>query len=277
MSLLRAIAARFGLDEPALDPALRQAISAEVASAHARWPGVRVDDDRFADWLAARLPSADLAGAPHLHVADLYLACACANGDGRALAAFDAAFVAPARASDDAKQQLRARLFVRDPGKPSPGIGLYGGRGELARWVRAALARLEIDEVRRGGREVPAEESLLDALGIDPAQSPELAHTKADARVLVQRALREAIDALGDRERAMLLQHHLDGLGVVALGKIYALDASNVSRTLARARLAIVAAMKRALARDVRLYGADLDSLLALVQSQLELTSALRS
>jgi RNA polymerase sigma-70 factor (ECF subfamily) len=262
------------------DPvAVDERLDAALAEATRRWPQVTIDPDAFAVWVAARVPE----GAPSLETAldalrlpDLYLACACAENDPAALAAFDLAFLAPdAQASDDLKQRLRQKLFVAEPGKPPPRIALYAGRGDLARWVRAALARMKIDEAR-AVREVPTEDALLDAIGLDPEHGPDLAHLKQDARATLQPALREALESLSDRERALLLQYYVDGLGVTELGKLFGLAASNVSRTLARARLQIASQMRRVLLRDHQLGGAELDSLIGLVQSQLSVTGGLR-
>src|SRR5262249_39146452 len=83
-----------------------------------------VPEDVFAAYAAERLPRA--GAEPKL--ADLSLACACARGDARALAVFDATvlrevprYVAHVDASpafaDDVCQRLRERLFVANPPK----------------------------------------------------------------------------------------------------------------------------------------------------------------
>ncbi len=254
-------------------------LEAALADARRRWPTVELTPAVYLGWVAARIPPT----APSLEqaldglcLADLYLACACAAGDPKALTAFELAFLAgDTRASDDVKQRLRQRLFVRDPGGAPARISLYAGRGDLSRWVRAAIARLTIDEAR-GAREIPTEDALIDAIGIDPGQSPELAHLKQDARSTLQAAIRDAVSKLSDRDRTLLLQHYIDGVGVAELGKLFDLAASNISRTLAKARLQLVAEIRRSLMRAKKIRGDELDSLVELVRSQLTLTSGLR-
>lgn len=257
---------------------LEEKLEGLLEEAQRRWPGVVLDPAAYFGWVAARIP-ADARSVEEaldgLRVADLYLACACAGGDAKALAAFDAAFLAgDSRTSDDLKQALRQKLFVADRGG-APRIALYAGRGDLSRWVRAALARMAIDEAR-AAREIPTEDALLDAIGIDPGMSPEVAQLKKDARAAFQAAFREAVETLSDRERNLLVQYYIDGLGLVELGVLYSLAPSNISRTLAKSRVQLLSGIRRSLLRRKKLGGDELESLVNLVRSQLSLTGGLR-
>src|SRR5687768_4667204 len=81
-----------------------------------------------------------------LPAADLYLACACARGDGAAIARFErhhqplfGRLAARARSlgvdGDELLQRLRVHLFTGVQGRP-PAISTYTGRGPLGGWVR---------------------------------------------------------------------------------------------------------------------------------------------
>lgn len=253
---------------------LSERLLAAVAEAQTRWPGVRVDDARFEAWVHARRdPDAPVETAlDKLRLAELYLACACAAGETRALAAFDAEYLArDSKISDDVKQKVRQRLFVGD----APRIANYGGRGELGSWVRTVATRIAIDE-SRGVREVPTEDALLDALDIDASSGPAYDVLKAEAKQFMQTALREALAALSARDRTLLLQYYIDGVGVTELGKLHGLAASNISRQLAKARVTLLAQVKRSIMRQKQLGASELDSLLDLVRSQLTITGGLR-
>src|SRR5215831_1336873 len=71
---------------------LEQIMSAQLASARAAWPGVRVTDQQFVAYVAARLSAERTARLAELPAADLYLACACEHGDREALLAFERHF-----------------------------------------------------------------------------------------------------------------------------------------------------------------------------------------
>lgn len=255
---------------------VEQRLAACVAAVQARWPGVRADDASFVAWLVARLdddaPSVE-AALDKLHLDELYLACACAAREPRALAAFDATYLAhDPKIDDDVKQAVRQRLFVGD----APRIATYGGRGDLGSWVRTVATRIAID-ASRVAHEVPTEDALLDALEIDPTSGPARDVLKAEARQCMQTALREALAALSARERMLLLQYYIDGVGVTELGKLHNLAASNISRQLAKARVTLLAHVKRSMMRQKQLGGSELDSLIELVRSQLSVTGGLRS
>src|SRR5215470_13369991 len=91
--------------------------------ARAAWPALSLAEATFADHVARLYPEAPPDGWGRLHIADLYLACACSHGDAAALAAcaqklwpeIDAALARvrlPADKRQDVMQDLRVVLFV---------------------------------------------------------------------------------------------------------------------------------------------------------------------
>jgi RNA polymerase sigma-70 factor (ECF subfamily) len=66
---------------------LTEPLDTALELARAAWPALEVPPEEFARYLEARLdPEADVLA--RLHVADLYLACACVRGQPAAIAAF---------------------------------------------------------------------------------------------------------------------------------------------------------------------------------------------
>ena len=258
-----------------------------VASAHAARPGIEVPAEAFVVSLAARLSAAKTAPLARaleaLHLGDLLLACACERGDRAALAEFERAFVPDLLAAvknvdragshaDDVLQVLRQKLFVGEPGA-APKIREYSGRGELRRWLRAVAVRAAIDALR-GVREVPVEDELLDAIVV-PGDHPELAHMKRASVAELKLALREALSTLSPRERSFLQQYYLDGATLETLAALYRLTPSTVSRSLAKARATLLGQVRNAVMARLRISGREVDSLLGLVQSQLELSRSM--
>src|SRR5262245_5910057 len=69
---------------------LLRAFERALEAGRAAWPSVRLSPERFEAFLDERLPQgAGAAQLEALHAADLYLACACAEGDRVALEALD--------------------------------------------------------------------------------------------------------------------------------------------------------------------------------------------
>jgi RNA polymerase sigma-70 factor (ECF subfamily) len=250
-------------------------VAEAIASARAAWPGVEVAPARFRAFLAGR-------GEPAaLHLADLYLACACADGDPAAIAAFDrthqamidravAATGATRAERADVAQTVRQRLLVA-PEAGEPRIASYSGRGALGAWVRVVATREAARLLRRERREVAADDAELDGV-VATAADPELDYLKRLYRDELKAAFRAAVDALSDRERMLLRQHVLDGLGIDRLAAFYRVHRATAARWVEAARHAVVTGTRKALVHRLRLAGGELDSVIRLVRSQLDLS-----
>jgi RNA polymerase sigma-70 factor (ECF subfamily) len=261
--------------------ALDDHLAAWEAEAAARWPKVAVARDALARWIAARTDGADPAA---LHGAELLLACACAAGDTAALAAFDAElltkiprFVSRVDGSrafaDEATQAVRALLFVPGAQGAAPKIHEYSGRGPLEGWLRVVAVRLALRMKRRDDRHASDVSEVPDRPPSSGAgRDPELAFIKERHRPDFVAALESAITSLTPLERTILRQYFLDGLTVEQLGALHQVAPSTISRRLAAARASILAAVRRDLSKRLGLPAAELESLLGMVQSQLDVS-----
>ncbi|MBI2893248.1 MAG: sigma-70 family RNA polymerase sigma factor [Deltaproteobacteria bacterium] len=234
-------------------------------------------------YLAARIPPDEdpLAVLAALRTDDLYLACACAAGDQRALLEFErihaseidvaaARMRAPPATVDEARQILRQQLFVVRTGG-SKGIASYSGRGELRAWFRITALREVLRLVKGARKDQPLDdEALYDVLS--PADSPELGHMKALYRAEFVAAFREAIASLTAKERTLLRQQAIDGLSVDQLGALYGVHRATVARWVAKARQKLLSRTRRSLMAKLKIGAADLDSILRLVRSRIDLS-----
>jgi RNA polymerase sigma-70 factor (ECF subfamily) len=254
------------VDEKARDDAAFRAREA--------WPEIAVSDADFAAYLAER-SAGDTA-----RIADLYLACACARRDPRALALFDEhvlgevpryiAHVDGSKAfADEVRQALRERLFLGD----APKILEYTGRGPIGGWIRVAAIRIALNMRRDSARKLSRE--AADAPR--PSSSDlELQMLRARYASEVEQAIEETLRGLTRDERNVLRMHYLDGVGTDAIGKAYGgVHRSTVLRWIEAAREKILAETRRLLAARLGLGASDLESLVGLVKSQLD-TSIVR-
>ena len=272
-----------------LDPARRAGganltvvIGGVVAEARAAWPTIELASDVFIAHLAAHLPDtveieAALRG---MHTSDLYLACACLHGDSGALAAFDRHCLsvidrALPRLGIDAdtirevKQRLRHTLLVAESGPPR--LAGFAGRGELRSWIRVLAVHEALAIARQAERHITADEDRLVELACAGA-SPELEYCKRVYRREFELAFREAVQSLSDRERILVRQHFLDGVSVHDLGRLYRVHRATAGRWLERARDAILAATRARLMERLDVPPAELESILRLVLSRLEIS-----
>jgi RNA polymerase sigma-70 factor (ECF subfamily) len=242
------------------------------------WPGVDVPLQELAAYAAAREPVAE-------HAASLYLACACARGDERAVAALVAAYFGPLRAvvtrilhdaapADEAMQSLREKLFVKDPTKNKErGIAGYSGRGDLRGWLRVAASRVALGMLRArraADSDSDGETALQRIAAGDP--DPELALLRSRYAPIANEALREVFAGLATRERNLLRQHFVDGLGIDALGGLYGVHRATAARWLERARETLEVRTRKLLIERLGVNGNAVESLVRLLQSELHLT-----
>jgi RNA polymerase sigma-70 factor (ECF subfamily) len=255
--------------DDALDLALTQAKQA--------WPEIDADAAAFVTFLGARVEGeADPVQALQaLHVDDLYLAFACASGDEGALAAFerthlhDLGVVARVDSSpafvDEVRQRLRVHLFVGS----EPKIREYGGRGSLAGWVRVCSMRLA-QMMRRGARrEQLDDEPESDRLAL-AAADPELALIKRKYGREFTEAVAASVLALDGRGRTVLKLNVLDRLNIDKIGGLYGVHRATVASWIAAARRAILDGTRQRLQEKLGLDVSELESLLGVVRSELD-------
>lgn len=263
---------------------LEEKLGRMIESARRTWPGAAVDLHQFVAQLARRMiPSKRVdEWLADVHAADLYLCCGCASGDSQSIATFEQTVlpqVVPAIASidpsptfvADAKQQVRQKLLVPSDGRP-PKISEYAGFGPLAHWLRAVALRTALNLRRAHNREeaLASDDQLLEL----PAQvnDLELEYLKTRYRKDFSEAFRKAVEILSPQDRNVLRLHFVDGLSLSQVGSAYQADKSTVSRWIAKSRLMLLEQTRQDLAQRLRLDTKELDSLMNLVNSQLDVS-----
>jgi RNA polymerase sigma-70 factor (ECF subfamily) len=85
-------------------------------------------------------------------------------------------------------------------------------------------------------------------------------------------AFQEALAGLPADERALLRLHYGEGVGLTAIGAMYGWSKPTASRQVARARTSLLEAARGRLRARLRVTESDLESLLRVMRSELELT-----
>lgn len=262
---------------------LDEALTVGWLAARATWPQVPLDEDRFLASLAERLTAEaqPAAAVALLEVPDLYLCCACTAGVPQALDALEEHCVAPLARTllrlglteaegQDALQQTRQALLMGTDQAP-PALSRYGGRGPLRAFVRVIAVRAARKLRERGRGEVAGDEPLLDAL---PGQQddPEVSHLKRSYQEEFRAAFRDAVAGLTSEDRLLLRQHLVDGLGIDHLAGLHGVHRATAARWLARARDGLARDTRRRFLLRVPIDQAGYQSILRLIQSQLDLS-----
>jgi len=232
--------------------------------------------------LCHRAPGGDepLAVIGELATSDLYLAVATLEGVDRALTVFEEhtfgeiqAAAAALRASEsdleEAKQVIRTLLFVAD-GARGPAVAQYAGRGSLRGWVRIIATRELLRMRRQERKEIPLEEYILHDLETQP--DARIVRLKDAYRAQVADALRDALERLDTRERLLLRYQICDRLSISDIGAIYQVHRATAARWLSKARATLIDLTKEQLAILLSVEPGETDSILRLVQSQLDVS-----
>lgn len=191
-----------------------------------------------------------------LHVRDLALACACAEGSQNAWEHFvseyrpylrsAAAAILRCSPTDPAATELADSLFTdlyglsdRDAAARSL-FRYFHGRSSLKTWLRAVLAQRHVDQIRAGKKFDSLDDQPADG---EPRRMPELAVAEplSDPRreQYVQRfreALTGALAALDARDRARLQLYYAEDRTLAEIGRAIGEHESSVSRNLERVR-----------------------------------------
>jgi RNA polymerase sigma-70 factor (ECF subfamily) len=248
----QARASRWGVSERAFAVALER-------SAAKALPDAPQDRQRLERYLLA------------LHLEDLALACACADGHEAAWDHFvleyrpvlyrSADAIDPGGGARELADSIYADLFglqERD-GERRSLFGYFHGRSSLATWLRAVLAQRQVDRVRSTRRLAP-----LDPTGNEEAVPPALtAPAPADPEAprfvaLIRHALLRALALLPDRDRLRLGCYYREDLTLAQTGRLLGEHEATVSRQLARTRKVIRVEVERRLRGECGLSEAEI-------------------
>jgi RNA polymerase sigma-70 factor (ECF subfamily) len=179
---------------------------------------------------------------------------------------------------DEVKQRVRARALVARDGAP-PRIADYAGRGPLGAWTRVIAIREHANlhrgtadgldaAIDRGGGGLDG----LDDLARTGELAPELVALRARHRDVVTAGFRAAITALPARARTLLRLCYVDGATLDAIGRMYGVNKSTVSRWLAAARADVLDGARAHVRAALALPAHDVDSLLGAMPRDLEIS-----
>jgi RNA polymerase sigma-70 factor (ECF subfamily) len=241
----------------------------------AAWPELALTEAAFSAHLQ-RLERERGPGQSPRYPADLFLACACAEGVAGALRAFETKlgpeidamlrrFSAERDTRDELCQCVRTRLFAHPSGAK---IAKYAGTSPLVYWVRLIASRTARNLYRgRANQANPAR----DAAVYEAIASRDVEGTlmKAELTPLLKTAFAEAFDALEEHERTVLRWTVVNGLTIDALAGLLRVHRATAARRAAAARERLASLTR---ARVAERAGLSLESALRVVESQLELS-----
>ena len=240
----------------------RNAFAATLeASLNKAFPEASADSQAFARYLNG------------LHLQDLALACACANGHEEAWQHFIVTFRPVLyRASDvldrgggarECADAIYGDLYgVTEDGRARQSLFRYfHGRSSLATWLKAILSQRWVDRIRHQRRHesLPDEDVATGERGTEP--QPERPRFLA----LMSVVLAAVMAGLDPRDRFRLNCYYARQLTLAQIGRLLNEHEATVSRQLARARRDIRRLVETRLAGEHQLGAAEIDACFAAV------------
>lgn len=254
-----------------------------LAFAREKRPTLVVDAEVFLPYLAERVPTqGPLERALRSWRTDeLLLCCACLEADEQALEIFHREHVPSIRNTlrqlrlnaalcDELQQQLVQELLLPGEGRAAL-LSNYAGLGSLAGWLRVVTSRRARRALGREKKLIPiSDEAIAEQIAV--GEGDELAGAKAEYRAAFKRAFKAALLALPPREQNVLRQRYADGLSLEQIGAVYRVHLSTVHRWLERIRAALLEETRLGLARELKISEEECESILRLIQSDLDMT-----
>jgi RNA polymerase sigma-70 factor (ECF subfamily) len=240
------------------------------------WPSIELRSDELVEFM--RRNAIDPNASAEI-LQDVFLACACGHGEPTALRCFRERYfhvVAAAVRSFDSSQEfageiyqrLSEALFVRGPSTEAKIQG-YKGQGPLAGFVRTAARRIGLRMSAAAAR-FQGEEALVQQF----SQVSELDATllKLQCRQAINRALCIALRQLPRRERLILRMNLVEKVSTTRIAAMYKVSQPTVSRWIQRSAQTIHETVKELVCDELDVDTRELESLLSLVRSQIEIT-----
>jgi RNA polymerase sigma-70 factor (ECF subfamily) len=272
---------------PPVDPSACEHLLARAwESSQAQWPTVKLPPKLFVKHLAERLPEANPAPPieqllEQLHVADLYLACACVHDIPSALEAFDRYCLAnlpglpgtskqPGSMADDIRQLARESLLMRRP-EGNLRLADYKGHGSLRSWVKVTATRIAL-KLQANEKLLPSSGPPPDSSTVAPGKSPEKAAIDDEAQASFNQALHEAVSELSADERHLFRLYYGHQLSMYEVAALFGVNQATISRWLDSARQKVYRQTRRILQERLDLSRRGFESFLNSLDSKLELS-----
>ncbi len=160
-----------------------------------------------------------------------------------------------------------------DPSRLRSKFRLYSGRGPLLGWLRALLAQMRVNQIRRQRPQIPFDEAPLEAHAVhDPEfEAPPLLRQLAAPLDL---ALAAVLEQLPPKDCTLLALYFLDHQTLAAIGALYGVHEATISRRLGR----VLRGLRRGLRKELLARNCSLRQIEELMQADVrDIPSRFRS
>lgn len=253
-------------------------LAASLRTAAEAYPQLPAPDAPFVDSVRERVPEANADEVLALSFGELLIAYHSATGHPAALREVRArldTLRGPLRRTGASAGEIEQLLndLPSDLVGPRPGgaprILGYSGRGSLHAWLRVVAVRTMVERRRKQGLVID-DDAVAEAA--TPELSPELGLLRKQYAVEFREAFANAVTKLPAADRTMLRQHHVDGVSLDALARLYGVHRATIARRLASTREIVVLEVRRDLIHRLRIGTQTVDSIIRIVHNELDVS-----
>ncbi len=166
--------------------------------------------------------------------------------------------------ADEITQRVAEKLWLGREATNAPALASYTGEAPLSAWLRVIAYREGVELLRANDLH---DDAIADRMVA--TTEPELAMLRSAYLATFKRCFKATFADLSMHDRDLVRRHHLDGLSLEDLAKLYGTHRATVARWLAKVRARLVEETRAALRQELS-ANTDLDEVLALIASKLE-------
>lgn len=200
----------------------QELFTSELTKAQQAWPGIQVNSDDFYRYVRDCLfriqsQQSGYSSIGQLQVVDLYLAHSILTGSTDAINIFDGQYLShierhvPRRLRqlgylDEIKQEVRIKLLLDTPEKPSK-LANYYGQSPIGGWLATVVRRIALDHERKGS---PVRQELTEqvlARATTGMADPERRLVKSELQELLRPRIQAWLASLSATDRVLLDRH----------------------------------------------------------------------
>jgi RNA polymerase sigma-70 factor (ECF subfamily) len=171
---------------------------------------------------------------------------------------------------EEACQATFVHLVAPGAAGEPPRLAGYRGHGPLLAFVRITAVRIALRLTENADERAPR--SNVADLELAAVTDPELLYLRELYRTEFGSSFEAAITTLDKRERTLLRYQVVDRLSVDKIAAIYGIHRATAARRVADARAALAAATQRELMARLHVERNELDSILRLIESQIDVS-----
>jgi RNA polymerase sigma-70 factor (ECF subfamily) len=172
----------------------------------------------------------------------------------------------------DASQAISVQL-ISPRADGTCGASSYRGKGDLRGWLKVLLTREVLQQMRPEARQQKLKEAAPQSLAEAVQRlDPEALLLESTYRGIFRETFTLALTSLPQKQQQLLRYYFVERMTIDEIGAIYRVHRATISRRITDVRAELLEATRQRLMERLSVSPAEVDSIIRLVDSKLEIT-----